>query len=522
MIPSNGLSRRTFLRTVPVAALAGLAGCTGGGSSGASETGNGETNPGVDVDRPGTIARVTQLDKAAIVHIQTIVTGTAVWPSYSLVDGAAAGGGGIVGTWQGAGETVSFTPDGTFSGNSAQTGAFQGRYTIQGNVLTLQYVSPVATTVQLQYSVSGGVLQIVGVDGVTYAYQNVRASGPSGEGDVVAQVSALEVVRDTSQSGQIERREIQTGGSGTGFIVSPDGYIVTNAHVVFTGRNLEQMLLQRLAGEFRQELLTEASSYYNIPQQSREQIAEILFTKVLNYFLQNGQITGVNKDVLVLNGVGAPGENLRVKAWPANIRKEGTVVIEVAGQQTWGRDVAIVKVERENLPTVTLGDADSVEVGEQVFIVGYPGFRLEQFFSPDETLEPTVTQGVVSARRTLATGIETIQTDAAINRGNSGGPVYNMDGEVIGIATFGAGPEVGIEAIKFALPIDLATGFLRELNVENTSGEMDQKYEQALEAYWAGDCETATDLLGDVQALYPGHPYAQEYIDECRLAEAEA
>jgi S1-C subfamily serine protease len=392
---------------------------------------------------------------------------------------------------------------------------------VQGNVLTLQYVAPVTTTAQVQFVVADGSLQIVGVDGVTYRYAS--AGGPtdaSAEGDIVSQVAALQVVKDTSQSGQLERRAVRTSGSGTGFIVSPDGYVVTNAHVVFTGENLQQMLLQRLAGEFRQELLAEARSYYNIPQEAQEQITEILFTKVLNYFLQEGQITGAKKDVLVLNGVGSPGENLRVRAWPANIRKEGAVVVDVSGQQTWGRDVAIVKVERENLPTVTLGDADGVEVGEEVFIIGYPGFRLEQFFSPDETLEPTVTQGVVSAKRTLATGIETIQTDAAINGGNSGGPVYNMDGEVIGIATFGAGPEVGIEAIKFALPIDLAVGFLRELNVENTSGEMDQKYEQALEAYWSGDCGTATDLLEDVKALYPGHPYAQEYIDECRLADA--
>lgn len=125
---------------------------------------------------------------------------------------------------------------------------------------------------------------------------------------------------------------------------------------------------------------------------------------------------------------------------------------------------------------------------------------------------------MVSARRTLRTGIEAIRTDAAINHGNSGGPVHNMDWEVIGLATFGAGPEVGIEAIKFAMPIDLATEFLRELNVENASGEMDRTYEEVLAAHWQGDCARATELLDDVLTLYPGHPYAQEYINECERA----
>lgn len=514
------ITRREALRTVPALAAVGLAGCTGSVNGG----GSGGTTP----QQPGTITRVSQLDRAAIVHIQSVVSGTAVWPSYSLVDAAtaaaAAGGGTIVGTWQAPGETVTFTQNGQFSGTNSQVGAFSGLYSVQGSTLVLQYQAPVATTVQLQHAVSDGMLQITGTDGITYQYQltgGSTAGASATDGDIVSQVANLQVMKDTSQSGRIERREVQTSASGTGFIVSPDGYTVTNAHVVLTGQNLQQMLLQRLAGEFRQELLQEASAYYRIPDDQREQIVEILFSKVLNYFLQEGQISGTNLEVFVLNGVGVPGENLQVRAWPADIRREGEVMREVGGQQTWGRDVAIIKIERDNLPSVTLGDSDTVEVGQEVFIIGYPGFVLEQFFNPDETLEPTVTRGVVSARRTLGTGVEAIQTDAAINSGNSGGPVYNTDGEVIGIATFGAGPERGIEAIKFALPIDLATEFLRELNVENSSGEMDQKYEQALDAYWRGDCARATRLLEDVQALYPGHPYAQDYIDECRLASAE-
>ncbi|WP_251341506.1 S1C family serine protease [Haloplanus halophilus] len=507
---SATVSRRTLLRTVPLVA-AGLAGCTG------SVGGGGR----IDVDQPGTVSRITQLDKAAVVHIQSVVRGTAVWPSYTLAEAGTGGGGSLVGTWQTPGETVTFAENGQFSGTFAGGGGFQGLYSVQGDVLLLQYTSPVQTTVQYRYAMSGNTLQVTGPDGSSFQYQRLGAESGTG-GDLLSRVATLEITRETGGTGRIERQAVQTGASGSGFIVTPDGYIVTNAHVVFTGQDPQQMLLQSLAGSLQQELVEEVSAYYEIPQAEREQVIRILFTKLLTYFQQNGQITDVSTDHFVLNGVAAPGENLQVRAWPAVKKKEGTVYQTVGGAVTWGRDVAVLKVERDNLPTVTLGDSDTVEVGEEVFIIGYPGFQLEQFFNADETLEPTVTQGVVSAKRTLRTGIEAIQTDAAINHGNSGGPVYNMDGEVIGLATFGAGPEVGIEAIKFAMPINLATEYLRELNVENSSGEMDRAYEEGLDAYWRGDCRTATARLEDALVLYPGHPYAGEYINACRRATGNA
>jgi serine protease Do len=116
-------------------------------------------------------------------------------------------------------------------------------------------------------------------------------------------------------------------------------------------------------------------------------------------------------------------------------------------------DVALIKVEtKENLPFVTLGDSDSLEVGEWVMAIGNP-FGLEH----------TVTVGVVSAKgRVIGAGPydNFIQTDASINPGNSGGPLVNTKGEVVGINTAIVAQANGI---GFAIPSNMAKEILPQL-----------------------------------------------------------
>jgi len=117
-------------------------------------------------------------------------------------------------------------------------------------------------------------------------------------------------------------------------------------------------------------------------------------------------------------------------------------------------DVAVVKIDAENLPSLELDDSDTLEVGEWVLAIGNP-----------LGLSHTVTAGIVSAKGRgvgLADIENFIQTDAAINRGNSGGPLINLDGKVVGINTaiVGATGNIGI---GFAIPINLAKHVYRQL-----------------------------------------------------------
>ncbi|MDO5545003.1 MAG: trypsin-like peptidase domain-containing protein [Eubacteriales bacterium] len=158
-------------------------------------------------------------------------------------------------------------------------------------------------------------------------------------------------------------------------------------------------------------------------------------------------------------------------------------------------DVAVLKVEGENMPAVTLGNSHDLAIGDMVAAIGNPLGKLAA----------TQTIGYVSGiNREVATGgvttISMIQTDAAINPGNSGGPLFNMYGQVIGITTAKysgtTGSGASIEGIGFAIPIDdvsamfddlidygYVTGAYMGVSVENVDEESASRYGLPTGAY---------------------------------------
>ncbi len=118
-------------------------------------------------------------------------------------------------------------------------------------------------------------------------------------------------------------------------------------------------------------------------------------------------------------------------------------------------DLALLKVSAEKVPFIPLGDSNSVEVGEWVLAIGNP-------FNQDLT----VTSGIISAKGRqlgMATYEDFLQTDAAINMGNSGGPLINMKGEAIGINSTILTPSQGSIGIGFAIPTNMAKKVVADL-----------------------------------------------------------
>ena len=124
-------------------------------------------------------------------------------------------------------------------------------------------------------------------------------------------------------------------------------------------------------------------------------------------------------------------------------------------------DVALIKVDAESLPTVKIGNSSTLKVGQWVLAIGSPfGFNY------------TATQGIISGlSRSLPGGnyVPFIQTDAAVNPGNSGGPLFNLNGEVIGINSQIYSRTGGYQGVSFAIPIEVAMDIVSQLQ---TSGRV--------------------------------------------------
>lgn len=133
---------------------------------------------------------------------------------------------------------------------------------------------------------------------------------------------------------------------------------------------------------------------------------------------------------------------------------------EIVGYEA-NNDLAVLKVEGENLPCVTIGSSSDLLVGDQVVAIGNV---LSTFTS---SLTVGYVSGVDRVVDTQGVAMNMIQTDVAINSGNSGGPLFNMKGEVVGITTAKFSGQstsgVSIEGIGFAIPIDDVTGMVEDL-----------------------------------------------------------
>lgn len=285
--------------------------------------------------------------------------------------------------------------------------------------------------------------------------------------------------------------ETGAGGSGTGFIIHPDGYILTSGHVVAPTRDADALRrdLHRngaIAALVRHFPIETLRTIY------REQTLDRYVVPLANA----GRIDEpkVTSQVELSNGEMLP---YRIRRWSPALDQRGT-------------DLALLHVSRKNLPSLPLGDSDAARIGETIFSVGYPAVAsstdevIGGWLSRDTDLEATFNPGTITAIKRNIANTPVLQSNVAIYRGNSGGPAVNLDGEVIGVSTWG---HTNAEQIKFLVPINVAKQFIAAEGVKASSdGEFNGHYRAALDAAREGDWMSAKVELAQATGLFPKSP----------------
>jgi S1-C subfamily serine protease len=512
---------------------------------------------------PNIIQKTKQIYEPGIMVIGTSITGTISYPDFEMVVPGQVNNGNtgdpgntentvnsqqlIIGTWYSSGTStkgdyvseITYNANGTFSGyeNYAAAGenyVYSGSFTVSGSNLTMNYtnwalnnIAQVPISIAYTFSFpTNNTMEIYLPTGGTVPYTRTSAQlsetkkeekiSLQDEEAVVQVIESMEFVPLQGIEAKQVDETIETGMSGTGFVINSEGYIMTNAHVVYVSDQEAAYKLYNAAfQEIQNGIYSDVASRYNLTEEQKQRVIKAISEKFMAYIAQYGQLSNVKVDNYAMPGVLLPGEAFTNVAWPADLKVKGQMLDEKANTISWGKDVAIIKVNQKNLPVVKLGDSDQLSTGEQIFVIGYPGTGMDIIFDNTQTIEPTVTSGIVSARKMMTNNVEVIQTDAAINHGNSGGPVFNDKGEVIGIATFGSDQ---VQNIGFIMPINLAKEFMNEINVKNEQGVTGQKFQEGVEAYFRKDCLTTENAMKEVLTLRPGMYYAQNYITACQEA----
>lgn len=308
-----------------------------------------------------------------------------------------------------------------------------------------------------------------------------------------------------------ESAEINTTGSA--LAVTEDGYLITNAHVVSSEQDdlkqsLAEYALEEVAIVSCQNVWDDfGAGYYQDAIGAligTDEFVHLCLQAHIEYYAYYMSLDTLETDIYAAMGA--------VTAHDKILEEGHQATVEAIGEPTPGKDVAILKIETDNMPTVAVGSDDELAAGDRIFILGYPGAGI---LDEAETAEASLTAGLISARKAMPDGWDILQTDAAMNSGNSGGPVFNEAGEAIGIATFGkVDPTTGgkVEGVNFVIPMGVVNEFLNDADVEPAPSEISRIYKKGVDQFEKEQFRQALKTFRQVSELNPSYPYVQSYL----------
>ena len=290
-------------------------------------------------------------------------------------------------------------------------------------------------------------------------------------------------------------------GLGSGFFISNNGYIATNAHVVSMTHDGEDKAKQTLFYQLVQQI---AKQYGKDPRSINTQFID-QYSQLQSFQLYH--------HVIIPDG----------SAFPFEIKQYGAPTGESNDQ---GKDVAVIKIEVKNAPILKLADSEKVQLQDHVTVIGYPG-AADTFnsgtLSSRSALEATINDGKISAKKQATSGAPILQTNTAATHGNSGGPVINDQNEVIGLLTFRGDTVNGqeVSGFSFIVPSNTVMEFVKAAGATNAEGPTDTSYREGLDLYWNQYYSSAIPKFQEVKQLFPQHSEVDRLIQSAQQAKAE-
>ncbi len=294
---------------------------------------------------------------------------------------------------------------------------------------------------------------------------------------------------------------VQAIGLGSGFFISSNGYIATNAHVVSMTHDGEDKAKQTL--------------FYQLVQQIAQQYGKDPRGLNTQFIDQYSQLQSFNlfHHVIIPDG----------SSYPFEIKQYGAPTGESNDQ---GKDVAIIKIEVKNAPILKLADSDKVQLQDHVTVVGYPG-AADTFntgtLSAKSAFEATINDGKISAKKQASSGAPILQTSTAATHGNSGGPVINDANEVVGLLTFRGDTVNGqeVSGFSFVVPSNTVMEYVKSAGATNNEGPTDTVYREGLDNYWNQYYSAAIPKFEEVKRLFPQHSEVDRLVQSSQQAKAE-